>query len=878
MEAFQNLKNTAQRIFVRTGMLGSVVGVGAMAIAQLQHDHLASKQKEKEVATADAGQVPVSPIGSSSSENGSAPAPIQGGSSLAPWGTLPAAGLSAAPSGSSQEIDLSDNPAPVHDAQVQPTEYQIEPGASSAPDAAPHEVTSGSDELPQPLPATGAGELPPADPTGLEAQPVGHDELGAEAGAADAASSGIPPAAPKGTNPFRSGGASTLAPTETMGTGGSAEPPLLEPMPEHPSESPAPQEMAPSSGGFPAPSGAAASPPPADVTDAPYDPLAPRSVPPTEEPTPESAHEPTGHAAAGATAFGVGALGAGAAAAAISNDRAPAGLEDPLPTEPGNAADASHSASVPADGQSGGGAFPDYGNQLPTPPLQSSPTEPAHDSGSGFPGSAPTEPIPGDSSSANLASRSISTSDPSRGRPGPRELEGPQTASVVIHKKVPEEIRFGQTAVMEIHVKNVGPITADNVTVRDQMPEGAQLVQTVPQAQADVPGELVWNLGSMRPGEELVVREEIQPTQEGPIGSVATVSFNTAASARSRATRPLLKLKHTAPQTVLAGQPVKFTIELSNPGSGTATNVTLEEDVPEGLTHSSGSQIEYKVGNIAPQTTRRLELTLKATRAGMVNNLLVARADGDLVVEDQANLEVVAPQLKVDITGPQKRYLERKATFQLNVSNPGTADATNIDLVCRLPQGLQFVGTNNSGVFDPSAKTVQWSLARLPAGKQGKVELTVIPTLVGDHNLEAEIRGDMNLSDRTAQLVSVEGIPALFFGVADLTDPIEVGGQTRYEIRVVNQGTKAATNIQLLGEAPEGMRPVSGDGPSRAQVDGQKIVFEPLPQLAPKSEVKYYVTVDGTAAGHHLFRVRMASDDLQSEVTKEESTMVYSDR
>jgi uncharacterized repeat protein (TIGR01451 family) len=309
-----------------------------------------------------------------------------------------------------------------------------------------------------------------------------------------------------------------------------------------------------------------------------------------------------------------------------------------------------------------------------------------------------------------------------------------------------------------------------------------------------------------------------------------------------------------------------------------ATNVVLEEDVPEGLTHSSGSQIEYKVGHIPPQSTRRLELTLRATRAGVVNNLLIARADGDLVVEDQATLQVVAPQLAVELQGPQRRYLERKATFQIIVSNPGTADATNVDLICRLPHGLQFVGTNNSGVFDPQARTIEWSLARLPAGKQGKVELTVMPTTIGDHNLEAETRGDMNLSDRAAQLVTVEGIPALFFGVADLTDPIEVGGQTRYEIRVVNQGTKSATNIRLVAEAPPGMRPLAGDGPSRGQVTNQQVVFEALPQLTAKSEVKYYVTVEGAGEGHHLFRVQMMSDDLQNEVTKEESTMVYSDR
>jgi uncharacterized repeat protein (TIGR01451 family) len=241
-------------------------------------------------------------------------------------------------------------------------------------------------------------------------------------------------------------------------------------------------------------------------------------------------------------------------------------------------------------------------------------------------------------------------------------------------------------------------------------------------------------------------------------------------------------------------------------------------------------------------------------------------------------LQVVAPQLHVTLNGPQRRYLEREATFEVVVANPGTADATNVDLTSRLPQGMQFVGTNNSGVYEPTTRTIQWSLARLPAGKMGKVEFTVIPVSIGDHSLEAEAKADMNLADRTDQLVTVEGLTALFFGVADLTDPIEVGGKTRYEIRVVNQGTRPATNVRLVADAPEGMRPLEGDGQTRGIVQGQQVVFDPLPQLAPKSEVKFYVTVEGSQSGQHLFRVRMSSDDLQGDVTKEESTLVYSDQ
>ena len=62
------------------------------------------------------------------------------------------------------------------------------------------------------------------------------------------------------------------------------------------------------------------------------------------------------------------------------------------------------------------------------------------------------------------------------------------------------------------------------------------------------------------------------------------------------------------------------------------------------------------------------------------------------------------------------------------------------------------------------------------------------------------------------QAVLVEGITAIRRSVVDVDDPIEVGGETTYEIRVLNQGSKAATNVQLA----VGFRPRCGPWPPKA--------------------------------------------------------------
>jgi uncharacterized repeat protein (TIGR01451 family) len=142
-----------------------------------------------------------------------------------------------------------------------------------------------------------------------------------------------------------------------------------------------------------------------------------------------------------------------------------------------------------------------------------------------------------------------------------------------------------------------------------------------------------------------------------------------------------------------------------------------------------------------------------------------------------------------------------------------------------------------------------------------------------------EAKANLGLSDSREQSVVVEGVAQLLFDVIDSADPIEVGSDTVYQVRIVNQGTKAATNVRVTALLPAELQPVEGStGPSRGSVDGQRVQFEPLARLAPKGEVVYRIAARGVKAGDPRIRVQVVSDELQTPVTKEESTKVYSDQ
>ncbi len=468
-------------------------------------------------------------------------------------------------------------------------------------------------------------------------------------------------------------------------------------------------------------------------------------------------------------------------------------------------------------------------------------------------------------------------SDEGSGRPGGEQLEGAQTPGLTLQKFAPAEIQVGKECTFTIKVRNTGQIAVRGVELHDEIPHGTRLVSTKPPAERGPRGELVWALGTLDIGEEATTELRLMPTAEGEIGSVATLQFEAQASVRTLSTRPELALRLNAPRQVMIGEDAKIEIEIGNPGSGAATNVMLIEDVPEGFLHPAGQSLEFEIGTLEPGETRQLELMMTAETAGRVINTLTARGDAGLDVQESIEVEIIAPELEVGLKGPTRRYLDRKASYTVSVNNPGTAAAKDIELVTRLPKGMKFLKANNSGLYDAATHSVYWSLAELPAKQRGTVELVALPVEAGELMLHVEGKAGQGLQHEASQAVLVEGVSAIMFEVVDLADPIEVGGETTYEVRVVNQGSKAATNVRIAALIPPGMTAVTAGGPTKHVIQNGRVLFEPLRRLAPKADATYRIQVQGVQPGDQRVLVKVRTDEVTKPVTKEESTRVYAD-
>ena len=512
--------------------------------------------------------------------------------------------------------------------------------------------------------------------------------------------------------------------------------------------------------------------------------------------------------------------------------------------------------------------------QLPEDPLASYPAagipRSELNTSANFPGTADTSPRL--EYVASLLSRSMPATS---ARPGDSTLEGLQKAELSIEKVLPEEVQIGCEETFKVIVRNVGKAIAKNVTLWDQVPTGTTLVATTPPIEPTQEGELIWTGFDLAPEEEQVFEYRLIPQSEGAIGSVASVSFQTEASGKTSCTRPMLQLHVEAPDQVLVGDSLRFEIEISNPGTGTARDVVLREEVPEGLIHKSGKKLDNAIGSIEPGETKHIALTLQAQTAGNIINHMSVSGHGQLSAEADTPVTVQAPELALEIQGAKVRYLERETTYTLKVWNPGTAMAKNIRLTAQLPPQMKFVRTNNEGVYQESSHSVYWELIELPDNvAPGDIELVLLPTEAGSGRINFHGEGEMNLAADTSCDVSIEGMAALSYTVASLSDPVEVGQDAVYEIRLSNRGTKDSSNITISVVLPESMEVVAVEGPTSFSASGSSGQFGTLSRIAAKDEAVYRLTTRCAAPGDHRIKVQVASDEMEPLV-KEESVRIY---
>jgi hypothetical protein len=450
-----------------------------------------------------------------------------------------------------------------------------------------------------------------------------------------------------------------------------------------------------------------------------------------------------------------------------------------------------------------------------------------------------------------------------------------QDPVVAIEWRGPATIRLHKAAEYTLVVRNTMPTAVHGVRVSVPVPTGLAVASAEPEAKTEE-RKLLWDMGVLQPRQERNIRLRLVAETTGELAPNATVTYTCTSALRLQVRSPKLVLKSQAPSQVALGDPANIVFTVTNMGDGEAEQVKIQASLSEGLEHKSGRSVELQVGAIPPGESRMATLACSPKKGGQQHCDACAVSDGGATTHDHINILATAPRLVIQAAGPGIRYLERRALYTVRILNPGDA-AANVTLTDSLPAGMKFLSASDGGKVDPKGQTVSWQLGDIGPGKTKEVRLEAAPVLIGEHHQHLVVQAAYGQKAEADVKTRAEGVASLVTEVVDTEDPIEVGAETTYEVRIVNTGSKDDGNVQLVCIIPDKMELRTAQGPTRYKTEGRKIIFESLARLAPRGDALYRITTRGIAPGDVRFQIQITSANLTEPIVRTESTRIYSD-
>lgn len=455
--------------------------------------------------------------------------------------------------------------------------------------------------------------------------------------------------------------------------------------------------------------------------------------------------------------------------------------------------------------------------------------------------------------------------------PAPRPVAVSSAAShsgnVRLLKQMPAELTLGQEFMYQLQV--IANENVADVIVRDVVPEGATYVRSEPPAQ--VSGrDLTWRFAEMDAGQFKDIKVWLKPEREGRIGSCATVFALSRACAYGVVGKPSVALTKTGPATATLGADIAYTITVSNPGSAIARGVVVTDKIPEGLVHASGqSTLTFNVGDLAPGQTRALPVVLKGTKRGRHCNTASAASANAGTANAEACTTILVPGVELVKSGTKEQFLGKAADYTITVSNTGDTKLTNLVITDTAPAATRIISASDAAV---NGNQAVWRLAELAPGEKKSFHLTLTSATAGTHNNAAAV------ATAEGQRASAEagtlwrGVGAILVEVVDDPDPILVGNNTTYTVRITNQGSADLVNINTTAVFPANIAPVATQ---QGAVTGQTVKFQTVPRLPSKGVVEFKLTARGVSAGDTRVKFTFTEEGLSSPIVEEESTRVF---
>jgi uncharacterized repeat protein (TIGR01451 family) len=444
--------------------------------------------------------------------------------------------------------------------------------------------------------------------------------------------------------------------------------------------------------------------------------------------------------------------------------------------------------------------------------------------------------------------------------PGPATVEFAANADMQITKTAaPSPAVPGNNVTFTLHVTNAGPDPAQDVVVSDPVPAPLSFVSATAPCTL-VAGAVTCSLGTMNKGDvrDLTIVEHLPSSATDGVVNVATVSSptpdpnpnnNSATAAVPLGPMADLQIqKRASLNLVLAGGQVMYTLAIANNGPSDATDVTVSDPPPPGLTvvsaqPSQGScdttiGVVCSLGSIVNGAGAQVLVTAKVTQdagGALTNVATVAGGQPDPVPGNNSSSAVIhvipipiiplpvppnvvprpahlVNQHVLDVAivkhvNHSTAYPGQKLTYKLDVTNQGVLPALNVRVTDTANQPVKLISAHPSQGSCTLGRPLRCTLGAMKSGAHATITIVAEPKSTGTVKNTSTVTSAGHDGDPSNNVSSAKVKVTPVLRLRKLASPrtVSAGQTVTYRLTVNNPTTVTIRYVTVCDSLPTGL-------------------------------------------------------------------------
>ncbi len=315
--------------------------------------------------------------------------------------------------------------------------------------------------------------------------------------------------------------------------------------------------------------------------------------------------------------------------------------------------------------------------------------------------------------------------------------------------KAPQEVRLGQRFDMIFNLKNVGKVDANNIIVRDIVPD---------ELKNDAGSDIECPVGKLAPDEVREIVLSVTASKTGSVMNRATLTADSGVKKTLDSTIDIvgevLVLTRSGQNRLYVERPVVFTNNIRNDGNQRADRVRIAEVVPAGMefeTASDGGKYDpnlravvWTLGPLAPGNDKSVTVKYVPKETGTHAAKITATGAAGSTAAVNSSVDVVGkPELQMEtLSATGAVTLGERITSRFQLNNTGTAAAMNVQLRIRLPRELRLISVKGAKFQQQEDDIIFDPIIELAPRTKAAYELVLEPIAEADAQIALEISAD----------------------------------------------------------------------------------------------------------------------------------------